>query len=77
MSGTNPLLRCFVPEIRSSALKGTTRPVHLILKSGKVPDDIIRMMLTTQVQGFTVQKFRVFARLPTLKARDLRLDFEQ
>jgi hypothetical protein len=46
MNGTNPLLRCFVPEIRSSALKGTRDPVHLVLKSGKVPDDIIRMMVT-------------------------------
>jgi hypothetical protein len=46
MSGTNPLLRCFVPEIRSSALKGTSDPVHLVLKSGKVPDDIIIMMVT-------------------------------
>jgi len=72
MNGTNPLLRCFVPEIRSSALKGTTGPVHLVLKSGKVPADIIRMMVTTQVQVF-----RVFTRLPTLKIRDLRLDFEQ
>jgi hypothetical protein len=54
MNGTNSLLRCFALEIRSSALKGTTRPVHLVLKSGKVPDDIIRMMLKTQVQGFTV-----------------------
>ena len=77
MSGTNPFLRCFVPEIRSSALKGTTGPVHLALKSVKVPDDIIRMMVTTQVQGFTVHWFRVFAHLPTLKARELRLDFEQ
>ena len=51
--------------------------LHLVLKSGKVPDDIIRMMLTTQVQGLTVQVFRVFAHLSPLKVRDLRLDFVQ